>query len=268
MAKVLFVDDQVNILKSLRRTVEDEDCEILTAESAAEGLELLKEHTFEVIFSDVRMPVMDGIEFLAKSKEIQPNCVRIVLSAFADRDQVLDAINRGHVWSYQTKPWDSEDLILILRNAREFYHHQSENRRLTDELKKSNEKLSSMNAELEKRVQERTQELLMREEALTMLLDHKDIKVVWEKIEKDLATISGASEARIFSETPQSFNGNCKEIYHRGKCIGQIGLTEDGSFNKVSGFLPIIEMLLSMNRVLENEDQILDDIDQLIKSLE
>lgn len=148
MAKVLFVDDQANILKALYRTVEDEDFEIFTAESGDEGLKLVKEHDFDVIFSDIRMPGMDGIEFLSKSREISPNSVRIVLSAFADREQVLDAVNKSFIWSYQVKPWDDDALILTLRNAKSFFDQQLENSRLSEELQKvmSNLALTTMNS--------------------------------------------------------------------------------------------------------------------------
>jgi DNA-binding NtrC family response regulator len=143
MAKILFVDDQINVLNSLKRTVEDEDCEVYTALSAKEGLKLTKEHTFDVIFSDIKMPELDGIAFLAKTREIQPDSVRIVLSAYADREQVLNAVNKGFVWGYQTKPWDSDDLILTLRNGIDFYQHQIENKRLAHELQQTNKQTNS-----------------------------------------------------------------------------------------------------------------------------
>jgi response regulator RpfG family c-di-GMP phosphodiesterase len=270
MSKILFVDDQVNILKALRRAVEDENIEIFTAESGQEGLELMKEHEFDVIFSDVRMPEMDGIEFLSKSRELAPNSVRIVLSAFADREQVLNAVNKGFIWSYQVKPWEDEDLILTLRNARSFFDKQLENTRLAEELQKSYEQLENFNNELEIRVWERTKELVMREEALKMLLDNQGMDNIRTKIQTDLETLSESSEVTLTLDPIDDENFEVIELWRQNSCQGYIGLKKPvtESKEKIQGYLPIVEMFMSMWKVMSKKETIMGNIDFLLESLE
>jgi response regulator RpfG family c-di-GMP phosphodiesterase len=259
MAKVLFVDDQPNILKALTRVFEDERIEIFTACSAKAGLALLKEHNFDVIFSDIRMPEMDGIEFLSQSREIQPDSIRIVLSAFADREQILNAINRGFIWSYQVKPWDDHNLIITLKNALKVYEKNIENKRLAEELEKSYEQMSSYNDELENKIWERTKELHMREEALKMLLDNINSLAIKEKIESDLALLSEAEKAEICFKKKIEPGYINVEMWRHNKCIGYVALLNpavDGP-DKIQGYLPIVEILTSMIKVISKKDSIL-----------
>lgn len=270
MAKVLFVDDQANILKALYRTVEDEDFEIFTAESGDEGLKLVKEHDFDIIFSDIRMPEMDGIEFLSKSREISPNSVRIVLSAFADREQVLDAVNKSFIWSYQVKPWDDDALILTLRNAKSFFDQQLENSRLSEELQKSYEQLSAYNDELEIRVWERTKELTMREKTLRLLLEKKDLNIVKKAVEKDIITLTKAEDALISHEVIKEEGFKSIQMWRQNQCQGYIGLkgAKEDAMDRIEGYMPIVEIFISMWKVMQKKDSILGSIDDLLESLE
>lgn len=107
---VLFVDDELSILSSLRRTLRREGYEILTANSAAEGFSLLAKNSIQVIVSDQRMPEMNGTEFLARVKSLYPNTVRMILSGYAEVSSVTDSINKGAVYRFMLKPWDDEQL--------------------------------------------------------------------------------------------------------------------------------------------------------------
>lgn len=122
---VLFVDDEANILASLKRTLRREGYEILTAGSAAEGLSLLATHDIQVIVSDQRMPEMNGTEFLSRVKSLYPETVRMVLSGYSEITAVTDAINKGAVYRFMLKPWDTEmlkkEVIGALRHWRELY---------------------------------------------------------------------------------------------------------------------------------------------------
>ena len=94
--KILFVDDEENILRSLQRLFMDEEVEVFTASSGAKGLEILaREAGVGVIVSDQRMPEMTGVDFLEKSKAISPQSIRILLTGYADVNAAIDAINRG-----------------------------------------------------------------------------------------------------------------------------------------------------------------------------
>ncbi len=109
---LLLVDDEPHILSSLGRLLREEGYRIFTAAGGREGLALLDKERIDVIVSDQRMPQMTGVEFLSNVKELFPNTVRIVLSGYADFGAVSDAINRGAIYKFFTKPWDDE----LLRN--------------------------------------------------------------------------------------------------------------------------------------------------------
>ena len=89
MPHILFVDDEKNILRSIRRNLFQAGFEILTASSGAEGLNVLKEHPVDIVVSDVKMPEMDGIEFLTHVKESHPAVSRILLSGYVERNEVF-----------------------------------------------------------------------------------------------------------------------------------------------------------------------------------
>ena len=122
---VLLVDDEANILSSLKRTLRREGYDILTAESAAEGFSLLARNDVQVIISDQRMPEMNGTEFLSGVKSLYPAKVRMVFSGHSEISAVTDAINKGAVYRLMLKPWEDEKLKEevsgALRYWREFY---------------------------------------------------------------------------------------------------------------------------------------------------
>jgi CheY-like chemotaxis protein len=118
---VLLVDDESSILSSLRRILRREGYNILTAESAVEGFALLAKHPIQVIVSDQRMPEMNGIEFLSKVKSMHPKTVRMVLSGYSDVSAVTDAINKGAVYRFLTKPWNDELLKGEIRGALRYW---------------------------------------------------------------------------------------------------------------------------------------------------
>jgi diguanylate cyclase (GGDEF)-like protein/PAS domain S-box-containing protein len=117
---LLIVDDDVNVLSSLHRLFRRDNYRILTAVSPAEGFELLALHTVQVIVCDQRMPGMSGTEFLSKVKEMYPETIRIILSGYTGLEAVLDAINRGAIYRFYTKPWDD---VQLRDNIRLAFHH-------------------------------------------------------------------------------------------------------------------------------------------------
>lgn len=146
---LLLVDDEENILRSLKRVFRRENYHIFTASNGRAGLEVLGETPVDVILSDHRMPEMSGIEFLSKAKERYPDTIRIMLSGFTELKMVTDAINHGAIYKFLTKPWDDD---LLRKNIEEAFHHGElyrENIRLAAELKKANEELQVANKRLE-----------------------------------------------------------------------------------------------------------------------
>ncbi len=101
---LLIVDDEENILHSLKRLLRKENYRILTATSGGDGLEILKEHDVHLVVTDQRMPGMSGTEFLAKVKENYQEVIRIVLSGYTEVDSITESINKGHIYKFMLKP--------------------------------------------------------------------------------------------------------------------------------------------------------------------
>lgn len=117
--KILCVDDEPNILLGYQRALR-KDFDITVAESGAAALELIKSsEPFAVIVSDMRMPMMDGVQFLAEVKELCPDSVRVMLTGNVDQQTAIDAVNQGHIFRFLNKPCSVEDLHQALTVALE-----------------------------------------------------------------------------------------------------------------------------------------------------
>ena len=168
--KMLFVDDEDNILKAIQRAFLDENFIVLTASSGEQGLKILADNKdVGIIVSDQRMPVMSGVEFLEQARKIAPTALRIILTGYADITAATDAINRGGAFRYLAKPWKDEELIQVIRDAAYRYSLVSENRRLAEIVKKQNEELKIWNTQLEVLVQEQSADLSSRNVELQKL---------------------------------------------------------------------------------------------------
>ncbi|MDQ3071698.1 MAG: response regulator [Bacteroidota bacterium] len=137
---ILYVDDEVNNLTSFKATFRRE-YNIHLAESGKEGMELLGEKEVQVIITDQRMPEMTGIQFLESIIPSYPEPIRILLTGYADINAVVDAINKGQVYRYISKPWNEPELRAVIENAVEVFSLREENKTLTNNLLKVNEQL-------------------------------------------------------------------------------------------------------------------------------
>lgn len=149
--KLLIVDDEKEILRSLTLTF-TENYEVFTASSGAEALEIIKQQDIALIITDQRMPQMTGVELLEKVIQINPRIIRIILTGYTDTAALIQAINQGHIYQYITKPWERQELRLIVQRALETYELEIENRRLLKELQAANERLRVENAFLKTEV--------------------------------------------------------------------------------------------------------------------
>ena len=128
--RILFVDDEANVLKSMLRIFRRENYELLTATSGQAALAALSENQVQVIISDHRMPGMSGTDLLREIKKRYPATIRIMLTGYADVDAVMGAVNDGAVYKFITKPWNDEDLRLTVSLALEQYDLIQENKDL------------------------------------------------------------------------------------------------------------------------------------------
>jgi FixJ family two-component response regulator len=178
---LLLVDDEENILASLKRLFRRDGYQILTATSGADGLRQLAACEVDVIVSDQRMPGMTGVDFLRQAKQLYPDTIRMTLSGYADLQSIIDAVNEGAVYKFLTKPW--EDVRLREHVAQAFTQKElaDDNRRLTDEVSGANTELARLNHRLEQMLtQQRDQSGLLQASAggIRGLLDDLPLAVL------------------------------------------------------------------------------------------
>jgi len=117
---LLIVDDEEMVLTSLRSFLMLEtEYEVLTFSSSTEALEAAKSQTIDLVVSDYLMPEMTGIELLLGIKKLQPYATRILLTGYADKENAIKAINEVGLYQYVEKPWDNNDLKLVIENGLE-----------------------------------------------------------------------------------------------------------------------------------------------------
>jgi response regulator RpfG family c-di-GMP phosphodiesterase len=165
-ATILCVDDEPNILASLRRLFRKENYRVLCAGSAAAGVAMLEQEHVDVVISDMQMPEINGTEFLECVKRRWPSTLRLLLTGHADVQSTIGAINRGEIYRYITKPWDENAMLLVIRDALERQGLERDKRRLEALTRQQNEALRELNATLEHRVRERTAELSAAQHSL------------------------------------------------------------------------------------------------------
>ncbi len=156
---VLFLDDEVNILKALQRLMRSEAMQVLTASRPAEAFELIERYEPQVIVSDQRMPEMSGVDFLASVRDQRSDVVRMMMTGYTDMTIAVEAINRGEIYRLITKPWNDEELKATLRQAFDHYDLKAEIKRLNQITREQNFKLQDMNRNLEEKVRDRTKQL-------------------------------------------------------------------------------------------------------------
>ncbi len=137
---ILYIDDEVHNLNAFKASFR-RLYTVCTAYSAEEAEKLLLEHEFHIIISDQRMPKMTGIEFFESILDRYPEPIRMLLTGYADINAVIDAINKGQVYKYFSKPWNEEELKHNIDKAFEVYSLRKENKELTAKLLDVNEKL-------------------------------------------------------------------------------------------------------------------------------
>jgi len=147
--KVLFVDDDPINVESFALSFKDE-YDILTASSGEEALEIFKrEPGISVVLSDQRMNAMTGVELLSNIYAINPETVRIIITGYIDVSDIIDAVNRGHIYQYVLKPWDIVQLRLILEQATQTWRLTKENQKLAKALREKNQLLQDTNFHLQ-----------------------------------------------------------------------------------------------------------------------
>lgn len=156
---LLLVDDEPAVLSALRRLFKLHGFKTQQAVGGVAGLALLQTTPVDLVLSDMRMPEMDGAQFLAAVRELDPSIPRLLLTGYADIESTIAAINRGAIHRYLSKPWNDAELILAVRDALDRRRLERQNQALQALTLQQNEQLKQVNASLESRVAARTAEL-------------------------------------------------------------------------------------------------------------
>jgi len=138
--RILYIDDEEHNLTSFHSTFR-RDYEIHLATSAQMGLEIMQRIDIQLVITDQRMPVMTGTEFLETILPLYPDCIRVVLTGFSDMEAIIQAVNKGRIYHYITKPWNRDELQITIERALEHYHLKRQNINLMKDLKEANRDL-------------------------------------------------------------------------------------------------------------------------------
>jgi len=270
---ILVVDDEPENLEAFRFTFR-KSFDLTTAPSGAEGLEALRDKDFAVIVTDQRMPGLAGIDFLKAARDVRPDAVGILLTAYTDLAVLIDAVNSGAVYRYVQKPWDSKELGLVIRQAIEKHAAARENARLREQLSRYTDYLETSERrdldfgelvgsspslarvlELVEKVAPTGSSVLLRGETGTgKELLARAIHVNsprWDQpfVRVNCAALaSGVLESELFGHEKGSFTGAV------GRRIGRFELADRGTiFLDEVGDLPI-EVQIKLLRVLQERE--------------
>jgi serine phosphatase RsbU (regulator of sigma subunit) len=259
---ILYIDDEENNLVSFRSTFR-RDYHIHVASSGEEGLEIMEKHNIQLVITDQRMPDMTGIEFLEQIVPLYPDCMRMIMTGYSDLDAVIQAINKGNIYRYVSKPWNREDLKITIDSALEVYNLKSQNKHLIDDLKKANQNL-------ELKVMERARQIEQQRLNITDSLHYarriqKALMLPSEELEKILPSHF------ILNKPKDIVSGDYYWVAHRddrliiavADCTGH-GVP--GAFMSIMGINFLTEIVNKANAIKANE--ILNELrEKLIKSL-
>ncbi len=146
---IVIVDDEEMVLTSITSFLNlESDYNVTTFLSPGEALNYIKNNNANLVISDYLMPEMDGISFLSKVKEINPQVPRILLTGYADKENAIKAINDVGLYQYIEKPWDNDDLLIILRNGLEKQQLMKQLEEKMNEINKAYGELQTMQKEI------------------------------------------------------------------------------------------------------------------------
>lgn len=295
--RVMFVDDEQNVLSAVKRMLFEEEYESRFSLSGEDALTKLKSDPVEVIVSDMRMPGMNGVEFLKRSRETCPDAVRIVLSGQSDVNEIMESINQGGIWRYISKPWDDRDFKITIRNAIDLYKKDRERVLLLEELERKNCELNLMNERLEMKVEERTKLINAQVELLNILVESNELDELFSEAFSRITSLTGALGMHVYRAfgkldfvsfgsaadrnvydllktvvegDPKKIPENCliRTLSKSNVLLGSIlldGIKNPEMVKEVEkNIFPILSLALSEQKVILDTPDLLNDIDDLI----
>lgn len=225
--KILLVDDEPDVLHSLKRNLRSPQNQIFTASSGEEGLSILDNESIDLVISDMRMPGMSGAQFVGKVARKSPKTVRMILSGYSDIESTIQAINEGKVYSFIAKPWKKDALLQTVSMALYTQQLEKEKKELLKVTRTQNKELQQLNLTLEQKVETRTRELENANRQLDKSLNGMEknyetaIEVFCRMIEFRDQEHAGHSKrvaklAKAVAETLELSEQECRNIYFAG----------------------------------------------------
>ena len=212
---ILFVDDELNILKALQRLMRSEPCKVLVASRGPEALALLEANPAQVVVTDQRMPEMSGVELLAAIRERHPDIIRMMLTGYTEINVAVEAINRGEIYRLITKPWNDDELKTTIRQAFDHAGLKGEIKRLNRITREQNFRLQDMNRNLEGKVRERTKQLADKHQELRTAYV-QTIRALAEAVDaKDAYTRGHSERVGVYASRVARQMGFAKEFIER-----------------------------------------------------
>ncbi len=219
--RILYVDDERENLTNFKYVFR-KSYEIFPALSAEEAYRILREHDIHMVIADQRMPGETGVELLERIAPEYPRTVRIILTGYSDIDAVVHAINRSKIYYYLHKPWNEDEMRLVIENALQVYRSRVEESELLDGLKHEREELGKEVDRLRRQVQEKTrlleeirnsgERLLISEERLRAIFEAtqdcifvKDRSLRYTHLNPGMLKLFHIKEAEVIGRTDESF---------------------------------------------------------------
>jgi serine phosphatase RsbU (regulator of sigma subunit) len=189
-ATILVVDDDDLILSALRGLfLLETEYEVLTHSDPKAALTEAESRPIDIVISDFLMPEMNGVDFLGRLREVQPSAVRILLTGFADKENAIRAINEVGLYQYIEKPWDNQDLLIIIRNA---LAERGLRRQLRDKVEEFNR----------------------------LVRDHTDLSDRHRSLERELDMAARVQRSLLPDQLPHANGWRCAGLYHPSTAIG------------------------------------------------
>ncbi len=227
--KILFIDDEKEILSSIKRQFRKIKYEITTCASGKQALELLSNEEYPIVISDERMPDINGLELMKMIKEQHPDTIRIILSGYADSQTIIEAINQGEIFRFISKPWELEELLKNIAEAEAKWEANQHNKLFMKQIIEENKRLKMRLTYRESQL-DLSQEVLDEVPTPVIIVGKEDnIEVFNNRVKSELGIdlILGDKITTIIPEDIYTtFNDNLQKNDGTSKAITEInGLT-------------------------------------------
>ncbi|MCK5162109.1 MAG: DUF342 domain-containing protein [Desulfobacula sp.] len=260
---ILVVDDDEPIVKNMRRVLRRKGFTKLTsALNGEQGIKLLEtsQTPFFLIMSDQRMPGMSGSEFLEKSILLSPESRRMLITGYSNFDAIMDAVNKGEIHQYISKPWDNDDLLLRIMGELEIYKNFQERKHLYKVTKRQNAKLFDLASSQKKELQKFTIALENKKKEVELLIqsvkeakDQAEFKEIFLGLDELLSRTITMNKNNL----TQAFKIARKEVISMAETISdrnELSFSSGNSHNDNAD-------------IAEPEDEIFEIIDQIIENV-